>query len=441
VNGLFVAVKVAAVFGLLALTLYYIRRHDSGRIRGARKTGRPVVVLGQARLSKASSVAVVEIAGDQYAVAVTDHRVQLLLERPVLIPSSEEVGPTVPAEKLKPQVRAEVESQVGVQATPAEIEAVLASRPSFGAALGEQFRLLKSRKAGLANARPATAAIAPEGPAFDEVLAEADDEVAAEISVPAAIEAAPVQAAPAQQIAVPPAATPRPVPIDNRKEVFAAAAAIVNATLAEVAPERPARPAAPSAQELTQEIPAQSSPAGPASSRPRRVQPKVRMAADRPAWADSIPAQSIPAQSTPAQSTPALSTPALSTPALNTPAPAAPIRAAAPAALADGRHDVFAAAAAIVSKTLAEHAPDLPTEPAVAFDSGDDVFATAASIVSKTLAEHAMNDAAIPAQDDRIAAAHSDVYDAAELSSTDLISGADGSALATRARTPGLQPG
>ena len=152
-SGALTAVKVVGVFLLLAATLVYIRRHDRGRLRVARTSQRPVSVLGQARLSKAASVAVVDIGGTTYAVAVTDQRVSLLLPDPVELPELE------PAASPAPQAIAPVEED-DVAADDREAQPsgryvgryeraagpAGSQRPSFGEALAQQFRVLTRRE-------------------------------------------------------------------------------------------------------------------------------------------------------------------------------------------------------------------------------------------------------------------------------------------------------
>lgn len=150
-SGALTVIKVVGVFLLLAATLMYIRRHDRGRLRVARKSQRPVSVLGQARLSKAASVAVVDIAGTTYAVAVTDQRVSLLLADPVELPETEPASTTsqaaAPVEEAEHADDRESQPKgryVGryERATPA----TGGQRPSFGAALAQQFRVLTRRE-------------------------------------------------------------------------------------------------------------------------------------------------------------------------------------------------------------------------------------------------------------------------------------------------------
>ena len=158
-SGALTAVKVVGVFLLLAGTLIYIRRHDRGRLRVARKSQRPVSVLGQARLSKAASVAVVDIGGTAYAVAVTDQRVSLLLKDPVELPEIEPASvpaapanqPAAPAEDPTPvdeQQARPATRYVGrfERSTRSAGSAGGTDRPSFGVALAQQFRVLTRRE-------------------------------------------------------------------------------------------------------------------------------------------------------------------------------------------------------------------------------------------------------------------------------------------------------
>lgn len=157
-SGALTAVKVVGVFLLLAATLMYIRRHDRGRLRIARKSARPVAVLGQARLSKAASVAVVDIGGTAYAVAVTDQRVSLLLPDPVELPEIDPAPqPAAPAtsaadeakpvdDRQPPATRYIGRFERSARGTDAATGGTAAERPSFGEALAQQFRVLTRRE-------------------------------------------------------------------------------------------------------------------------------------------------------------------------------------------------------------------------------------------------------------------------------------------------------
>jgi flagellar biogenesis protein FliO len=152
VSGFLTAVKVVGVFGLLAVTLIYLRRHDKGRLRVARKSNRPVVVLGQARLSKAASVAVVDIGGTAYAVAVTDQRVSLLLPDPVELPEAFAAPVTDTTDTA---------ATADLDAAPARTAGTGSGRPSFGEALAQQVRVLTRRESPVSG-HELTAAILPQ---------------------------------------------------------------------------------------------------------------------------------------------------------------------------------------------------------------------------------------------------------------------------------------
>lgn len=85
---MFIAVKMVLVFALLGGTLWYLRRHDRSALVSARRTERPVAVLAQAKLGKSSSVALVRIGTEAYAVGVTEQNVTLLVGTPVDIPDT-----------------------------------------------------------------------------------------------------------------------------------------------------------------------------------------------------------------------------------------------------------------------------------------------------------------------------------------------------------------
>ena len=181
-SGALTAVKVVGVFLLLAATLIYIRRHDRGRLRVARKSQRPVSVLGQARLSKAASVAVVDIGGTTYAVAVTDQRVSLLLPDPVELPEIETVASPA-AQAISPVEEDELPAD-DREAQPAGRyvgryeragRATGAQRPSFGEALAQQFRVLTRRETPVPlSDLPARSAASHDTPDFRAELSALD---------------------------------------------------------------------------------------------------------------------------------------------------------------------------------------------------------------------------------------------------------------------------
>jgi flagellar biogenesis protein FliO len=82
----FTVVKMLLVFALLGGTLWFLRRHDRSSLISARKGERPVAVLAQAKVGKTASVALVRIAGEAYAVGVTEQNVSLLVAEPVSLP-------------------------------------------------------------------------------------------------------------------------------------------------------------------------------------------------------------------------------------------------------------------------------------------------------------------------------------------------------------------
>jgi flagellar biogenesis protein FliO len=98
--------KIGIVFGLLLLTLRYLRTWDRGKATAAKKgSGKLVEVVGQARLTKGASVAAVRIGGQTYAVGVTDTQVRLLSETPVELPVAEEDDVVVPEVALAADAR------------------------------------------------------------------------------------------------------------------------------------------------------------------------------------------------------------------------------------------------------------------------------------------------------------------------------------------------
>lgn len=70
--------RIALVFGLLALTLWVVRRTDGGR--RLRRTVPTMEVLSSTRLAKGSSVALVRVGESTYVVGVTEHAVTLLTQ-------------------------------------------------------------------------------------------------------------------------------------------------------------------------------------------------------------------------------------------------------------------------------------------------------------------------------------------------------------------------
>jgi flagellar biogenesis protein FliO len=88
-SSILLIAKIGVVFGLLLLTLKYLRNWDRGKAKSVKSSGKLVEVVGQARLTKGASVAAVRIGGQTYAVGVTDTQVRLLSETPVELPEVE----------------------------------------------------------------------------------------------------------------------------------------------------------------------------------------------------------------------------------------------------------------------------------------------------------------------------------------------------------------
>jgi len=127
--------RAALVFGLLALTLWLVRRTDGGR-RLQRAAG-PLEVVSSTRLGKGASLALVRIGATTYALGVTEHAVSLLTETDLEpVPAPAPVPPAQPG---------------------------ATGRPGFAAALQEQTALLLRR--GAPAAQPDTTGTAATGTA------------------------------------------------------------------------------------------------------------------------------------------------------------------------------------------------------------------------------------------------------------------------------------
>jgi flagellar biogenesis protein FliO len=98
----FVAIKMLLVFALLGGTLWFLRRHDRSALVSARRAERPVALLAQAKVGKTSSVALVRIGGDTYAVGVTEQNVSLLVPTPIEVPEPAAATES-PADAPRPQ--------------------------------------------------------------------------------------------------------------------------------------------------------------------------------------------------------------------------------------------------------------------------------------------------------------------------------------------------
>jgi flagellar biosynthetic protein FliO len=75
VSTLLLLLKVGLVFGLLALTLWVLKRTDG---LGARGKGGMMEVRGSTRLGKGAALTVVRVDGKDLLLGVTDHTVTLL---------------------------------------------------------------------------------------------------------------------------------------------------------------------------------------------------------------------------------------------------------------------------------------------------------------------------------------------------------------------------
>ena len=136
------AARAALVFGLLALTLWGVRRTAAGR--GAARSDAPVRLVGTTRLAKWASLALVRIGGTTYALGVTEHAVSLLTETDLADPA------TTAAEPHPLEAEAHDEAPL--------------PRPGFAAALQAQTALLL-RRTGPSG--PAARTTAPAGTTID----------------------------------------------------------------------------------------------------------------------------------------------------------------------------------------------------------------------------------------------------------------------------------
>src|SRR3978361_2491050 len=90
------------VFALLGGTLWFLRRHDRSALVSARRAERPVALLAQAKVGKSSSVALVRIGTEAYAVGVTEQNVTLLVNTPIEVPEPNAAGENSPAATAAP---------------------------------------------------------------------------------------------------------------------------------------------------------------------------------------------------------------------------------------------------------------------------------------------------------------------------------------------------
>lgn len=166
----FTVTRVVVVLLLLAATLWGLRKYDSSRTKGARRSGRnnrTVEVLGQARLSRGASVALVRVGDTSFAVGVSEKTVTLLSERPL-------------------DVLPEDASQSGVSSLETEpLASGKGIRPSFGQALFANLQQLRPS----ASRKPARADVFEiDAVSFDAALATASADAAALVET-AAVEA------------------------------------------------------------------------------------------------------------------------------------------------------------------------------------------------------------------------------------------------------------
>lgn len=108
-HGAFQAIRVLAVLALLAGFLWWLRRYDrKAAAPTQRRAGRPVEILGQARLSRQATVAVVRVGARSLTLGVTDHGVNLLAEAEYVEPvvESQDEATVEVADRTSQQVAA-----------------------------------------------------------------------------------------------------------------------------------------------------------------------------------------------------------------------------------------------------------------------------------------------------------------------------------------------
>ena len=136
--------RAALVFGLLAVTLWLVRRTDGGR-RLQRVAG-PLEVVSTARLGKGASLALVRIGATTYALGVTEHAVNLLTETDLPAPTAPVAAPPAQPDGT---ARAGSSALAGA-AGPVAAQPGTNGRSAFAAALQEQTTLLLRRGAAAA---------------------------------------------------------------------------------------------------------------------------------------------------------------------------------------------------------------------------------------------------------------------------------------------------
>lgn len=143
----FTLLRVAAVFGLLGGTLWFLRRTHG--VKQSRNTAL-IQVLASSKLSKAASVSVVRVGDSQYVLGVTDQGIRLIAEKPadatveapasLWVPPAKQTAELVVAEPVARKLKLPTLTLPGTR-PPEPIE-----RPSFAAALNENiFALIKAR--------------------------------------------------------------------------------------------------------------------------------------------------------------------------------------------------------------------------------------------------------------------------------------------------------
>ncbi len=155
-------VRIALVFGLLALVLWFVRRTEAGRRLG--RGDQPVQVIGSTRLGKGASVALVKIGGCSYALGVTEQSVTLLtrtdadevpssppVPRTGVVPWARRTAAGRPAlvsgrSAMEPDLSAAAWSDGPVPSPALLVRRPADERPSFAAALQQQLALLVHRR-------------------------------------------------------------------------------------------------------------------------------------------------------------------------------------------------------------------------------------------------------------------------------------------------------
>ncbi|HWC36523.1 MAG TPA: flagellar biosynthetic protein FliO [Mycobacteriales bacterium] len=131
-------IRVLAVIALLAGFLWWLRRYDRRAAAPTRRRpGRPVEVLGQARLSRQATVAVVRVGERSLTLGVTDHGVNLLAESEYVAPPADALDEATvdAAEPAGVRPLAPLAAQVTTYWRRITTRVPAADRPTFAAAL------------------------------------------------------------------------------------------------------------------------------------------------------------------------------------------------------------------------------------------------------------------------------------------------------------------